>query len=107
MVSKKSCFDALTTVCFKKVGFNVQPSLNHDDLYSAARIADPVSVEEAIYEDALRPSTYEAATTKDILPTLTQLTDEEKELIGRMFDRFDDYCTCRALVVRILARFVL
>ena len=46
-----------------------------------ANIPDPISVEESIYDDAMQPSTYKAATTKDILPTLPHLTDEQ---LGRL-----------------------
>ena len=65
-----------------------RPEGTDEDFYAATRIPDTPTVEEAIYDDAMRPSTYEAATTKDILPTLTQLSEMEKEHIGQMFDRF-------------------
>ena len=67
-----------------------RPDDLEDGIYAVANIPDPISVEESIYDDAMQPSTYKAATTKDILPTLPHLTDEQKTILGKMLDQFDD-----------------
>ena len=51
-------------------------------------------------DDAMQPSTYKAATTKDILPTLPHLTDEQKTILGKMLDQFDDLFDGTLLVDR-------
>ena len=61
--------------------------LLEDDIFAVANIPDPISVEESIYDDAMQPSTYKAATTKDILPTLPHLTDEQKTILGKMLTK--------------------